>query len=111
MQHVSPFSGIVLFGTTANKLIYHKGPEIIAYLFTLHYYEEWGDCVGPPQVTSYKSGWLGRAMVLGNFQCRVVLQLWHVVGQVPAVLAAGAGWWAVLFCFFFSHLVYPIFLF
>ena len=34
--------------------------------------------------------WLGRAMVLGSFQCRGVLLLWHMVG--PAVLAAGAGW-------------------
>ena len=37
------------------------------------------------------SGWLGRAMVLGSFQCRGVLQLWHMVGQELAVLAAGAG--------------------
>ena len=36
-------------------------------------------------------GWLGRAMVLGSFQCRGVLLLWHIVGQGPAVLAAGAG--------------------
>ena len=36
-------------------------------------------------------GWLGRAMVLGSFQCRGVLPLWHMVGQGPAVLAAGAG--------------------
>ena len=36
-------------------------------------------------------GWLGRAMVLGSFQCRSVLLLWHMVGQEPAVLAAGAG--------------------
>ena len=37
------------------------------------------------------SGWLGRAMVLGSFQCRGVLLLWHMVGQGPAVLAASAG--------------------
>ena len=30
-------------------------------------------------------------MVLGSFQCRGVLLLWHMVGQGPAVLAAGAG--------------------
>ena len=36
-----------------------------------------------------KHGWLGRAMVLGSFQYRVVLLLWHMVGQAPAVLAAG----------------------
>ena len=27
----------------------------------------------------------------GSFQCRGVLLLWHMVGQVAAVLAAGAG--------------------
>ena len=53
-------------------------------------------------------GWFGRAMVLGRFQCRAVLLLWHMVGQGPAVLAADAGW--VLFLIFF-HLVYPVFLF
>ena len=30
-------------------------------------------------------------MVLGSFQCRGVLLLWHMVGQGPDVLAAGAG--------------------
>ena len=30
-------------------------------------------------------------MVLGSFQCRGVLLLWHMVGLGPAVLAAGAG--------------------
>ena len=30
-------------------------------------------------------------MVPGSFQCRGVLLLWHMVGQGPAVLAAGAG--------------------
>ena len=55
-------------------------------------------------------GWLGRAMVLGSFQCRGVLLLWHMVGQGPAVLAAGAGW--VGYVLIFSlNLVYPIFLF
>ena len=56
-------------------------------------------------------GWLGRAMVLGSFQCRGVLLLWHMAGQGPAVLAAGAGrvgcflfFFFVLFCFVF-HLV------
>ena len=38
-----------------------------------------------------RSGWLSLAMVLGSFQCRGVLLLWHMVGQGPAVLAAGAG--------------------
>ena len=54
-------------------------------------------------------GWLGRAIVLGSFQCRGVLLLWHMVGQGPAVLTAGAGrMGCFLFCF---HLIYPIFLF
>ena len=50
-----------------------------------------------------QSGWLlGRAMVLGSFQCRGVLLLLHMVGQEPAVLAAGAGWVGyVFFCFVF----------
>ena len=34
---------------------------------------------------------LGWAMVLGSFQFRGVLLLLHIVGQGPAVLAAGAG--------------------
>ena len=32
-------------------------------------------------------------MVLGSFPCRGVLLLWHIVGQGPAVLAAGAVGW------------------
>ena len=58
-----------------------------------------------------KFGWLGRAMVLGSFQCRGVLLLWHMVGQGPAVLAAGAGWMGCFFFIVLFHLVYPIFLF
>ena len=47
-------------------------------------------------------GWLGRAMVLDSFQCRGVLLHWHMVGQGPAVFAAGAGWVGyVVFCLFF----------
>ena len=38
-------------------------------------------------------------MVLGSFQCRGVLLLWHMVGQGPAVIAAGAGWVGYIFCF------------
>ena len=30
-------------------------------------------------------------MVLGSFQCRGVLLLWHMVGQGPAVLAGRVG--------------------
>ena len=36
--------------------------------------------------TILPGGWLGRAMVLGSFQCWGVLLLWHMVGQGPAVL-------------------------
>ena len=48
---------------------------------------------------SLKIGWLGRAMVLGSFHSRCVLLLWHIVGQGPAVHAAGADGWA------FFHLI------
>ena len=48
--------------------------------------------------------WLGWAMVLGSFQCRGVLLLLHVVGQEPAVLAAGAGRVGYIYFFFFFHL-------
>ena len=58
--------------------------------------------------TQYFCGWLGWAMVLASFQWRGVLLLWHMVGQGPAVLAAGVG---CVGCFLFFHLVYPIFLF
>ena len=59
---------------------------------------------------------LCRAMMLGSFQCRGVLMLWHILGQEPAVLVAGAAWVCFfffvcvcfLFCFLF-YLVYPIF--
>ena len=57
-----------------------------------------------------RSGWLGQAMVLGSFQCQGVLLLWHMVGQGPAVLSAGAGWVGFFCVCFFFHLVYPIFL-
>ena len=36
--------------------------------------------------------WLGWPMVLGSFQCQGVLLLLHIIGQGPAVLAAGAEW-------------------
>ena len=46
----------------------------------------------------------GRAKVLGSFQCRDVLLLWHIAGQGPAVLAAGAGRVVFfLFLFLFSY--------
>ena len=59
-------------------------------------------------------GWLGRAMVLGIFQCRGILLLWYMIGHEPAVLAAGAGrmgWGAIIiiiifcFCFFISSIL------
>ena len=52
-----------------------------------------------------------KTSMLGTFQCRHVLLLWHMVGPGPAVLAAGAGRVGWFFFFFFVHLVYPIFLF
>ena len=50
------------------------------------------------------SGWLGWAMVLGSFQCRGVLLLLHIVGQGPAVLAAGTGRVGYIFFIFFIYL-------
>ena len=49
-------------------------------------------------------------MVLGSFQCRGVLLIWHMVGQGPAVLAAGAGWVDYPLFFFKSRLSYLPFL-
>ena len=40
-------------------------------------------------------------MVLGSFQCRDILLLLHIVGQGPAVLAAGAGWVGYIYIYFF----------
>ena len=64
---------------------------------------------------SLKSLWqlwvIGRAMVLGSFQCQGILLPWHMVGQGPAVLAAGAGRVFFFFFFFFSScLSYLLFL-
>ena len=42
--------------------------------------------------TLFSAGWLGCAMLLGSFHCWGILLLLHIVGQGPAVLAAGAGW-------------------
>ena len=50
----------------------------------------------------YCSGCLGRAILLGNFQCQGVLLPWHIVGQGPAVLAASAGRVGCLYFFFIS---------
>ena len=51
----------------------------------------------------YTDSWLlGQAMVLGSFQCRIVLMLWHMVGQGHAVLAEGAGWVGCFVCVCFS---------
>ena len=49
-------------------------------------------------------GWLGRAMVLGSFQCRGVLLLWHMAGACCACSRCGTGGLFFLFffcCFFF----------
>ena len=43
-------------------------------------------------------------------QCRGVLLLWHMVGQGPAVLAAGAGLVGYVLFFFKSRLSYLLFL-
>ena len=45
-------------------------------------------------------------MVLCSFQCRGVLLIWHIVGQGPAVLAAGAEWVVCFLCVFSSCLSY-----
>ena len=52
------------------------------------------------------TGWLGWAMVLGSFQCRGVLLLLHIVGQGPAVLAAGAGWVGYIVFIFFIYFTF-----
>ena len=52
--------------------------------------------------TIYPSGWLGWTMVLRSFQFQGILLFLHIVGQGPAVLAAGAGW--VDYIFFIFHL-------
>ena len=51
------------------------------------------------------------SVVLGSFQCRGVLLLWHMVGQGPTVLATGAGQTVGCFFFFFfsSRLPYLLF--
>ena len=46
-------------------------------------------------------GWLGWAMMLGSFQCQGVLLLLHLVGQGPAVLAAGAVRVGYVYIFFY----------
>ena len=51
-----------------------------------------------------QNGWLGRAMVLGSFQCRSVLLLRHMIGQGPAVLAGRLFFilfYFILFIYFF----------
>ena len=49
-----------------------------------------------------------RPMVLCSFQCWGILLLLHIVGQGPAVLAAGAG--QVGYIFFFIFFIYLPFL-
>ena len=52
---------------------------------------------------TFLAGWMGWAMVLGSFQWRGLLLLLHIVGQGPAVLAAGAGWMGYI-VFYIFHL-------
>ena len=40
----------------------------------------------------HMGGWVG-LIVLGSFQCRGILPLWHMVGQGPAVFAVLMGNW------------------
>ena len=62
----------------------------------------------PSRCLILRIGWLGFAMMLGSFQCRVVLLLWHMVGQGPVVLAAGAGRVSYFFFFFFFFFISSI---
>ena len=48
----------------------------IAGLFLIFFFPSWGRS--------------GLEMVMGNFQCRGILQIWMIVGQGPVVLAVGA---------------------
>ena len=45
-------------------------------------------------------------MVLGSFQCRGILILWHMIGHEPVVLAAGVERMAGLLVFFFFLFVF-----
>ena len=67
--------------------------------------------IGPTSQPAHKtdSGSLGWATVLGSFQCRGVLLLLHIVGQGPAVLAAGAGRVCYFFIFFFFIIIFFFF--
>ena len=51
--------------------------------------------VHPQLYTKYLAGWLGWAMMLDSLQSRGVLLLLHILEQGSAVLAAGAGRWAI----------------
>ena len=50
-------------------------------------------------------GWLGWAMALGSFQCRGILLLLQIVGQGPAVFAAGAGRVGYIYFSFFRFFI------
>ena len=43
-------------------------------------------------------------MVLGNFQCQNVLQIWIIVGQGPTVLAIGADGGCLDILFLANHI-------
>ena len=53
----------------------------------------------------YNSGWLGRAMVLGSFQYRGVLLLWHMVGQGACYACSRCGTGGLFFIFFISFVL------
>ena len=60
------------------------------------------------QVTSKRTKsreWLGRAMVLGSFQCRGVLLLWHMVGHGMLCLQQVRDGWAVFVYSFISSIL------
>ena len=61
---------------------------------------------GPNIELHIRTGWLGWAMVLGSFQCRGIQLLLHIVGQGPAVLAAGAGRVGYIILLFFIYFLF-----
>ena len=81
----------------------HSRVIVRANSFSMRVIDTWNslpsNVVLAPSMGSFESRlnkcWHGhlkfRAMVLGSFQYRDVLLLWHMLGQGPAVLAAGAG--------------------
>ena len=50
-------------------------------------------------------------MVLGSFQCRGILLLLHIVGQGPAVLAAGVGRVGYMFIYIYIYIYMYIYIY